>query len=44
MARKNALRDSLQHIQMTIKRVSGLSHESDLFIVSNEMDLAKERA
>lgn len=41
--KENALHDSLQPIQRTITRVSGLSHEIDLFTVSNEMDGAKKR-
>lgn len=41
--KENALHDSLQPIQRTIKRVSGLSHEIDLFTVSNEIVVAKKR-
>lgn len=40
---ETARHDSLQTIQRTIKRVSGLSHEIDLFTVSNEMVVAKKR-
>lgn len=41
--KENALHDSLQPIQRAITHVSGLSHEIDLFTVSNEMDVAEKR-